>query len=236
MTRRASQRKFHFIYKTTCIITKKWYLGMHSTDNIDDGYSGSGVHLWKSIKKYGKENHITEILEYLPDRKSLSLREEELLCECVKDSLCMNIAISSQGFTDRPVALDETRDKMSASQKARWAKIEDRKRGPQSADVIANRVLKNTGQKRSENFKKKMSVVQKAVAASYSAEKRKQMNEKNSAAKSKKWIVEEEQTGAVFEVINLSKFAISKNIRGTMLHKTALTGKYVNGFRVKNEI
>lgn len=29
---------------------------MHSTDNLDDGYVGSGKRLWNSIKKHGKEN------------------------------------------------------------------------------------------------------------------------------------------------------------------------------------
>lgn len=236
MQRRASQRKFHFIYKTTCLITGKWYLGMHSTDNLNDGYLGSGVRLWKSIKKYGREQHSVEILEMLQDRKSLASREEELLVEAKKDSMCLNIAFSASGFSDRPSTKEETRAKMSLSQKARWTKIEDRKRGPQSAEVIANRVSKNTGQKRSEETKKKMSAVQKIVAANYSADKRRQMNEKNSAAKSKNWIIEEETTGVTFTVSNLSKFALSKNIRGTMLHKTALTGKYVNGYRAKHEI
>lgn len=98
---RASRRKFHYIYKTTCIITKKFYVGMHSTDNIQDGYLGSGKRLWYSINKYGKENHICEILEFLPDRSSLKNREKEIVNEkFLQDSLCMNLVIGgSGGFT-----------------------------------------------------------------------------------------------------------------------------------------
>ena len=53
---RASRRKYHYIYKTTCIINDKFYIGMHSTDNMEDGYIGSGKRLWHSINYHGKEN------------------------------------------------------------------------------------------------------------------------------------------------------------------------------------
>lgn len=32
--------KFHIIYKTTNLINGKIYVGLHSTDNVDDGYLG----------------------------------------------------------------------------------------------------------------------------------------------------------------------------------------------------
>jgi len=58
------------IYKTDCTITGRFYIGMHSTDNIDDGYVGSGKFLWNSIRKYGIENHKRVILEFCKDRIS----------------------------------------------------------------------------------------------------------------------------------------------------------------------
>ena len=36
------EKQYHFIYKTTNIITERYYYGMHSTDNLEDGYLGSG--------------------------------------------------------------------------------------------------------------------------------------------------------------------------------------------------
>lgn len=96
--KRASRRKYHYIYKTTCLITNKYYIGMHSTDNLDDGYVGSGKHLWYSINKHGLENHQTEILEFLPTRKKLKQREAELINEeLLNDSMCMNLALGGQG-------------------------------------------------------------------------------------------------------------------------------------------
>jgi hypothetical protein len=71
---------------------------MHSTSNLEDGYIGSGQRLWKSIKKHGKENHVKEILEYLPDRSSLKIRERELVNEdLLEDSLCMNLVRGGEG-------------------------------------------------------------------------------------------------------------------------------------------
>ena len=71
---------------------------MHSTDNLNDGYIGSGKRLWYSINKYGKENFKCEILEFLPDRVTLKEREKELVNEDVlKDKMCLNIKIGGEG-------------------------------------------------------------------------------------------------------------------------------------------
>ena len=65
------QHSHHYIYKTTCTVTGRYYIGMHSTSNLEDGYVGSGKRLWLSIRKYGLENHEREILEFLEDRNAL---------------------------------------------------------------------------------------------------------------------------------------------------------------------
>jgi hypothetical protein len=47
----------HYIYKTTNLITKEYYIGKHSSQNIEnDNYLGSGLLLTRSIKKHGREN------------------------------------------------------------------------------------------------------------------------------------------------------------------------------------
>ena len=55
------EKKYHYIYKTTCSLTKRYYYGMHSTNNLNDGYLGSGSELSKSIKRYGREIHSKKI-------------------------------------------------------------------------------------------------------------------------------------------------------------------------------
>ena len=89
---------YHYIYKTTCIITNKFYIGMHSTNNLDDGYQGSGKILKYSINKYGKENHKTEIIEKLPNREDLIKKEKELVNrDLLNEDLCMNLVTGGDG-------------------------------------------------------------------------------------------------------------------------------------------
>lgn len=92
------EKKYHFIYKTTNTINEKFYIGMHSTDNIDDGYIGSGKRLWYSINYHGKENFNFEIIEFLPDRNSLKEKEKLVINEeLLKNPLCMNLKIGGDG-------------------------------------------------------------------------------------------------------------------------------------------
>ena len=90
-------RQYHYIYKITrddC----RYYIGMHSTNNLDDGYFGSGKYLRRSIKKYGIEKHKKEILEYLSSRTSLKERERQLVSEeILNDPMCMNLQLGGGG-------------------------------------------------------------------------------------------------------------------------------------------
>ena len=88
----------HYIYKTTCNVTGKWYVGMHSTINENDGYMGSGKILRYSIRKYGVDNHTKEIVEYCDTRETLVLREIELVTkELISDGFCMNLKEGGSG-------------------------------------------------------------------------------------------------------------------------------------------
>lgn len=94
----ASRRKYHYIYKITRIKDGRYYIGMHSTDNEEDGYFGSGKLITRSIRKHGKEAHIKEILEFLDNRELLKKREAELVNEeCLNDPLCMNLVLGGSG-------------------------------------------------------------------------------------------------------------------------------------------
>lgn len=93
---------YHFLYKTTCTVTGKYYVGMHSTSELEDGYFGSGKRLGYSLKKHGKENHIREILEFFSDREFLRVREKEIVNEeMLRDPLCMNLNEGGDGSWHR---------------------------------------------------------------------------------------------------------------------------------------
>ena len=92
------QKKYHYIYRTTNLINRKYYIGMHSTDDLNDEYMGSGTYLKRSINKYGKENFNFEIIEFLLNREFLKNREKEIVNEeQLKNELCMNLKIGGEG-------------------------------------------------------------------------------------------------------------------------------------------
>ena len=94
---RADRRKYHFVYETRCTLTNRYYRGIHSTDNIDDGYLGSGKILRRSILKHGKHNHTRTILEFCESRKSLLTSEIKWIAEVIDDQNCMNITKGGEG-------------------------------------------------------------------------------------------------------------------------------------------
>jgi len=56
------EKKYHFIYKTTNLVNKMYYLGAHETNDLNDGYLGSGIYIWKVIKKYRRNYNLISIL------------------------------------------------------------------------------------------------------------------------------------------------------------------------------
>jgi hypothetical protein len=126
---------------------------MHSTDDLEDGYFGSGSLLSKSIKKHGKEKHHKEILEHLPSREALKLREKEFVNEeLLGDKLCMNLRLGGEGggkFKDA-----EHQRKCSAAGNLAFVKrmAED----PALRSAFSERAKKHRGRKHTDEAKANM--------------------------------------------------------------------------------
>jgi len=69
----------YFLYKTVNKINDKFYIGVHQTEDINDGYLGSSLHLDRAINKYGKENFKREIIAYYSSEKEMLKAEENLV-------------------------------------------------------------------------------------------------------------------------------------------------------------
>lgn len=83
-----------FVYKTTHT-NGKYYIGRHQTENLDDGYMGSGNWV-KSIKD--KTSLKREILVEATDFNELCELEEHYINLHWKDPLCMNFIKGSNGW------------------------------------------------------------------------------------------------------------------------------------------
>lgn len=70
---------YYLIYKTTCLINGKYYIGKHKTSNRDDSYIGSGKLLQTAIKKYGRENFIREIILECSSEEEMNIAEKILV-------------------------------------------------------------------------------------------------------------------------------------------------------------
>lgn len=64
-------RNYYLLYKITNLLNNKFYIGVHSTKNINDNYFGSGAILKKAINKYGKVNFKKEILLELNSKEEM---------------------------------------------------------------------------------------------------------------------------------------------------------------------
>ena len=60
--------KYYLVYITTNLINGKFYIGVHETHNLNDGYLGSGKILRNSVYYHGKENFKREILEFCDNK------------------------------------------------------------------------------------------------------------------------------------------------------------------------
>ena len=89
--------KYNYFYKVTNNLNGNFYYGIHSTNNIDDGYMGSGLKLKRAFKKYGIENFSKEILKFFNTRKELSDYESEIVTEdLVNNPNCYNISLGGE--------------------------------------------------------------------------------------------------------------------------------------------
>ena len=63
------------LYKVTNLVNGKMYIGQHVTDNLDDGYMGSGKLIKRALSKYGISNFRKEWLGFYEDEEELNYME-----------------------------------------------------------------------------------------------------------------------------------------------------------------
>lgn len=110
----------HIIYKITNTINGKFYIGKHSTKNINDSYMGSGVAIKRAIKKYGKDNFIKEIISIFDNEADcLSMESRLVTIEIVNSQMSYNMTCGGRGSfshidisgDNNPMKREEIKDK-----------------------------------------------------------------------------------------------------------------------------
>lgn len=97
---------YHFVYKTINQINGKFYYGVHSTNDLNDGYLGSGKNLKKAIKKYGLENFSRIIICFFDSKEEALYVEKTIVTkELVQDNNCYNLIVGGGGSPDNPELL-----------------------------------------------------------------------------------------------------------------------------------
>lgn len=94
-----NKKQYHYFYKITNNINGHFYYGVHNTNNLEDGYMGSGTRLRMAYKKYGMENFSKEILKFFNSANEAFEYESEIVTETlVKDDNCYNVQEGGKGL------------------------------------------------------------------------------------------------------------------------------------------
>lgn len=95
-----TNEQYHYFYKITNKVNGHFYYGIHSTNNLNDGYMGSGTRLRYAYKKYGIEYFEKEIIAFFDTRKEASEYESEVVNETlILDDNCYNIRLGGDNAT-----------------------------------------------------------------------------------------------------------------------------------------
>jgi len=176
-------KRFFLVYKTVNKLKGEYYIGVHVTDNLEDGYLGSGKRLRYSLEKYGKETFKREILAVFDNPSDMFNKEAELVNEeTLLDPLCINLKVGGYGgwcLKDASVLwCSEIQKKRSPFNKKDWKEQNASKIEEWSTKGLSNGRKKLakmrvegwvspgfTGKHHTEDFKKHMSVVMAAAQA-----------------------------------------------------------------------
>ena len=169
---------YHIVYLTTNLITNKFYIGVHSTWNIQDGYLGSGTAIKNSIQKYGKKNFKRQILHFCLTAEDAYEWERIIVDKAfITRNNVYNISAGGQRFKigqnrkSRGPHSTETKAKMSVNNYSKTEegrkRLAERATGRKhSAESIEKRAAKLRGTKQSAEVRLKKSIAAKGKVQS----------------------------------------------------------------------
>ena len=108
----------YVVYKTKNLKDNREYIGVHSTEDVNDNYLGSGTHLKLAIAFYGLDSFSKEILYTFNTKKEAYDKEAELVNEeYVNRKDTYNMKIGGQGGWDHTHSIPDQVEKRRAGNK-----------------------------------------------------------------------------------------------------------------------
>lgn len=114
------KHKYLYTYKiilTEGSLTDSYYYGQHKTNDLNDGYKGSGAILRKYYKKY-PDGYKKEIISFCNSQEELDKTEYELIKPHLNEEQCLNICFGGRSGGGHPHT-EETKQKISNTVKGR---------------------------------------------------------------------------------------------------------------------
>ena len=175
--------QYHYVYQITNWFNGKIYIGVHSTNILDDGYMGSGKEIKSAIKKYGKEYYTKDILQFCESRyQALNLERALVDLAFVENENTYNLQVGGSGCC---ILTEESRQRISEAQRKRFkANISEetrqrisegqlrRNETPRPLEHCQNISKSKTGHITSEETKKKISEAGKGRIVSEETKKK----------------------------------------------------------------
>lgn len=90
-------KRYFYFYKITNNKNGKYYYGVHSTNNLNDGYMGSSVGIKRAIEKYGISSFTKEYLRFFENAEEMYKFEHDFVTiDKVKDVNCYNMTLGGK--------------------------------------------------------------------------------------------------------------------------------------------
>ncbi len=164
---------YYYLYEVTNLVNEKTYIGQHITDNLEDGYLGSGKALKSAIKKYGKDKFKKEVLLFARNEKALNILE----MMAVTPEFCAlksNYNLKEGGNSGRPnpEIREKMRRKKLGANNPNYGK-------PKTEEWKAKVRAANTGKKRSQEAKLRISLA--CLGRRHTEEAKRKIGEASSA-------------------------------------------------------
>lgn len=231
---------FHFTYKTTHS-SGKYYVGRHSTKNINDGYLGSGRWV-TSIKD--KSSLSREILEFYNDCEELIKNETILIEENIMNPLCMNWNDRGVGWSSRfnPSKLNPQRlsgDKNPMKRKDIRKKVsESIKKGYENGRIhplLGKKHSQDTVEKirkSKKGIKPSELAIQKSIESRLGKPQTDYQKQKAREANEKTWKIITPE-GEELIITNLRQYSLERGLDpGNMMHVARGRQKQHKGYKV----